>query len=187
MTPASGCGESSPPAGRPPRRGGPYLHPRRSPWRHPRGCGRHSVKLISRKLARYHGDHTGAVFFRWADTPGLIQPSGDGISAFSPRIVCPLLVIQGVADEYATEAQVTGIASQVSGPVETLMVPGCTHPHLQAGEVVLSHMARFVARSSRFPAGGLGHPPAGARPVNRGCREARGLAIWPVLPDGASP
>jgi pimeloyl-ACP methyl ester carboxylesterase len=106
------------------------------------------------KLARYHGDHTGAVFFRWADT--WLDPAfrGWNIEHFLHGIVCPLLVIQGAEDEYATEAQVTGIASQVSGPVETFMVPGCRHiPHLQAREVVLNHMARFIAALPASPTG----------------------------------
>jgi pimeloyl-ACP methyl ester carboxylesterase len=107
---------------------------------------------LPKKLARYHGDNTEAAFFRWADT--WLDPAFRewNIEHFLQRIVCPLLVIQGVEDEYATEAQVTGIASQVSGPVETLMVPGCRHiPHLQAGEAVLNRMARFVAALPASP------------------------------------
>lgn len=100
---------------------------------------------LRERLARYHGENTDAAFFRWADT--WLDPAfrGWNIEHFLHRIVCPLLVIQGADDEYATEAQVTGIASQVSGPVETLMVPRCMHiPHLQATETVLGHMTRFI-------------------------------------------
>lgn len=100
---------------------------------------------LRRKLARYHGGNTEAVFFRWADT--WLDPAFGGwnIEHFLPGIVCPLLVIQGADDEYATGAQVTGIASQVSGPVETLVVPRCMHiPHFQATETVLPRMARFI-------------------------------------------
>jgi pimeloyl-ACP methyl ester carboxylesterase len=100
---------------------------------------------LREKLARYHGDNTEAVFYRWADT--WLDPAfrGWNIEHFLPRIRCPLMVIQGEADEYATEAQVQGIAAQVSGPVEPLMIPGCMHiPHFQATAVVLGHMARFI-------------------------------------------
>jgi pimeloyl-ACP methyl ester carboxylesterase len=100
---------------------------------------------LGEKLARYHGENTEAAFFRWADT--WLDPAfrGWNIEHFLHRIVCPLLVVQGADDEYATEAQVTGIASQVSGPVETLMVPRCMHiPHFQATKTVLRRMARFI-------------------------------------------
>ncbi len=101
---------------------------------------------LGEKLARYHGDKAEIVFFRWADT--WLDPAFRrwNIEHFLKNIVCPLLVIQGVDDEYATEAQVTGIASQVSGPVETFMVPGCMHiPHVQATKAVLERMARFIS------------------------------------------
>ncbi|UOQ78694.1 hypothetical protein MUN84_09250 [Hymenobacter sp. 5516J-16] len=46
---------------------------------------------------------------------------------------CPLLVVQGAADEYGTPAQVTAIAGQVAGPVRTALLPGLGHtPHRQA-------------------------------------------------------
>jgi pimeloyl-ACP methyl ester carboxylesterase len=100
---------------------------------------------LSEKLSRYHGDNTAAAFFRWADT--WLDPDfrSWNIEHFLPRIHCPLMVIQGEEDEYATEAQVTGIAAQVSGPVEMLMVPRCMHiPHFQATAAVLFHMGRFI-------------------------------------------
>lgn len=107
---------------------------------------------LPRKLARYHGENTVAAFYRWADT--WLDPAfrGWNIEHFLHRIVCPLLVIQGMEDEYATEAQVTGIAAQVSGPVATRMIPGCRHiPHLQAEQVVLDHMARFITALPASP------------------------------------
>lgn len=107
---------------------------------------------LKQRLRQYHGDNTEAAFFRWADT--WLDPAfrGWNIEHFLPRIHCPLLVIQGEDDEYATEAQVTGIAGQVSGPVETFLVPGCRHiPHLQAREPVLGRMARFIERLPAAP------------------------------------
>jgi pimeloyl-ACP methyl ester carboxylesterase len=63
-----------------------------------------------------------------------------------PRIICPVLVMQGHDDEYGTSAQVRTIAAGVSGPVATLLIPDCAHvPHHQARERVLAEMGRFIA------------------------------------------
>jgi pimeloyl-ACP methyl ester carboxylesterase len=56
------------------------------------------------------------------------------------------MVIQGEDDQYGSVAQVETISSRVSGPVESLLIPSCGHiPHLQAGELTLREMARFIA------------------------------------------
>ncbi|MBK6405033.1 MAG: alpha/beta hydrolase [Holophagales bacterium] len=60
-------------------------------------------------------------------------------------IRCPVLVIQGEEDEYATRAQVEAIASAVSGPVRTTLLPGLGHfPHRQDPEKVLAETERFL-------------------------------------------
>jgi pimeloyl-ACP methyl ester carboxylesterase len=103
------------------------------------------------KLARYHGNNTETVFRRWADTwldPGFKTWN---IEAFLPQITCPVLVIQGEDDEYGTSAQINGIARQVSGPVETALIPACRHvPHLQARDAVLERMIRFISGWGKF-------------------------------------
>lgn len=97
------------------------------------------------KLARYHGAKTHALFHAWHDTWLAPEFRDWNIEDCLPGIRCPLLVIQGRDDEYATQAQLEAIARQVSGPVETLMVPHCGHiPHHQAREPVLEAMTRFV-------------------------------------------
>ena len=60
-------------------------------------------------------------------------------------IRCPVLVIQGEKDEYATVAQVEAIASAVSGPVRSLVLPGLGHfPHREDPERVLAETERFL-------------------------------------------
>jgi len=101
---------------------------------------------LKERLVRYHGANSDTLFYRWADT--WLSPVFEdwSIESCLARITCPLLVLQGEADEYATSRQVEGIAAGVSGPVRTLMVPGCGHtPHFQAKTRVLSEMAAFIS------------------------------------------
>ena len=98
------------------------------------------------QLARYHGPNTDAVFRGWCDTWLRPEFRDWNIVAELKRITCPALIIQGEDDEYGTPAQVEAIAANVSGPVETRLLPHCAHvPHHQARERVLAEMQRFIA------------------------------------------
>lgn len=106
-------------------------------------------KNLKEKLARYHGKNTDTIFYRWADTWLDPEYRQWNIESFMPRITCPLLVLQGEDDEYATSAQVQKIKNQVSGPVKTKLVPNCGHiPHFQAGEKVLEIMKDFILKNN---------------------------------------
>jgi pimeloyl-ACP methyl ester carboxylesterase len=97
------------------------------------------------KLARWHED-VDRTFYGWNDIwldPRFrdwnIEPALDAIR-------CPVLQIQGDADEYGTTAQLDAIARRVSD-VETLLVPGAGHsPHRDAPDAVVARVAAFVAR-----------------------------------------
>jgi len=84
---------------------------------------------LAERLGRYHDDAV-STFWGWNDIwlhPDFLHWN---IEAFLPGVKCPLLLIQGEGDQYGTVAQVEAIARQVSGPVETLMLPDCAHsPH----------------------------------------------------------
>ncbi len=100
---------------------------------------------LPQKLARYHGDQTDAVFRSWYDTWLSPEFRDWNIEAYLPAIDCPLMIIQGEGDEYGTKKQVDAIASQVSGPVEVLMLPACDHtPHRDQQEVTLQAMTYFI-------------------------------------------
>ncbi|MDV7341195.1 alpha/beta hydrolase [Terasakiella sp. A23] len=63
------------------------------------------------------------------------------------KITCPLLVLQGIDDEYGTQKQVQSIVEKSSGSATPVMVPACGHvPHFQAREVVLKSMKQFVKK-----------------------------------------
>jgi pimeloyl-ACP methyl ester carboxylesterase len=100
---------------------------------------------LKEKLSKYHGDKTDVVFWRWANR--WLDPAfrSWNVEASLSSITCPLMVIQGKEDEYATLAQVEGIAGQVSGPVESIVIDNCRHvPHHQARKRVIEKMAGFI-------------------------------------------
>lgn len=100
---------------------------------------------LKNKLARYHGQNTEAVFNRWADRWLSPEFYHWNIEEYLPKITCPLLVLQGMNDEYGSTNQVEGIAAGVSGPVKTKLIPDCGHvPHFQAPDAVLTEMTRFI-------------------------------------------
>ena len=98
------------------------------------------------RLGRHHGEKTESVFRGWSETwrdPRFRHFSA--VEAIRP-VRCPVLVLQGEKDEYGTVAQVEAIASAVSGPVRSLVLPGLGHfPHREDPERVLSETERFLA------------------------------------------
>ena len=104
-----------------------------------------SNKELQKKLSRYHGENTDKVVRRWADTWLAPEFLDWNIESFLSQITCPLLVIQGKNDEYATEKQVWKIVEHVPGPISWKIIPECGHtPHIQKSEHTLGLMHRFI-------------------------------------------
>lgn len=102
---------------------------------------------LKEKLARYHQDNTETLFYRWADTWLAPDFRDWNIGHFLPKVRCSALILQGKEDEYATIAQVQGIVGQISGCVESELIPGCRHvPHHQAQQAVLQLMTAFIKK-----------------------------------------
>jgi pimeloyl-ACP methyl ester carboxylesterase len=101
---------------------------------------------LKEKLARYHGDNTEKIFRAWYDiwlTPEFRQWNIEDCLA---KINCPLLVIQGEDDQYATEAQVEAITRQVAGS-RSILIPNCAHtPHKEARDRVIKEMTEFILK-----------------------------------------
>lgn len=99
---------------------------------------------LPEKLARHHRD-SARTFWGWNNIWLHPEFRGWNIEEYLPRISCPILVIQGLDDQYGTHAQVKAIASQVSGPVETLLLAECRHsPQRDHPDAVLAAIAKFV-------------------------------------------
>jgi pimeloyl-ACP methyl ester carboxylesterase len=95
------------------------------------------------KLARHHAD-AGTTFAGWNDI--WLDPSfrNWNIEPYVSRLRCPVLLIQGDADEYGTTAQLDAIVTRTPN-AHTLLVPGAGHsPHRDAPGLVLDRVASFV-------------------------------------------
>ena len=100
------------------------------------------------KLARYHAD-ADAAFRGWNDawlSPAFREWS---IVEHLAAITCPLLLLQGSADEYGSEAQLDAIAEGVAGTVERVLVTDARHsPFRDAPQETLDCITGFLARLS---------------------------------------
>ena len=99
---------------------------------------------LADRLGRYHDD-VASTFRGWNDI--WLHPDFRrwNIEAYLAGISVPVLLIQGEDDQYGTVAQVDAIARQVSGPVETVMLPDCAHsPHQAQKDATIAAIAAFV-------------------------------------------
>lgn len=110
-----------------------------------------SGDLLSR-LARHHGDKARPLAATWIDT--WLSPAFRdwNIEAELRRVRCPVLAVQGSADEYGTEAQVQAIVRGVAGSSRSVILPGLRHtPHREDPDVVLGPVAEYVAGAEMRP------------------------------------
>ncbi len=99
---------------------------------------------LAQKLARHHRD-AALTFWGWNNI--WLHPDFRrwNIEEYLPHITCPILVIQGLDDQYGTMAQVEAIQRQAAGPVEVLALPDCRHSaHRDQPEAVLQAIQKFV-------------------------------------------
>jgi pimeloyl-ACP methyl ester carboxylesterase len=101
---------------------------------------------LAARLARHHPRHLERMFARWAD---FWQAPERGAWTMLDRLAaidCPVLVLQGDADEHGSLRQVDEIVDRVSGPASRCILPGCGHsPHREQPQAVLAAVAPFVA------------------------------------------
>ncbi|MDQ0780646.1 alpha/beta fold hydrolase [Chryseobacterium sp. W4I1] len=104
---------------------------------------------LAERLQKYHGDKVDMLFRAWTETWTREDYRSWNIEYLLKDIHCPLLFIQGEADEYGTLDQVEKTVSQVSGTAEKFIIPGIGHtPHKEAPELVLKRTAEFIEKYS---------------------------------------
>jgi pimeloyl-ACP methyl ester carboxylesterase len=99
---------------------------------------------LRERMGRHHDD-PDAAFHGWCDVwldPAFRRWSLEPDAAL---VECPVLLIQGADDEYATLEQLDRIEANVRGPVERVIVPGGHSPHLEQPEAVLAAISRASA------------------------------------------
>ena len=101
---------------------------------------------LRQRLERYHGPNTQALFDGWTETwLGSDFRTWD-LRPLLPLVHCPVLAMQGDADEFGTGAQVDAMACGVAGPVETWILSDCGHtPHREHRRAVLERSTAFIA------------------------------------------
>lgn len=102
---------------------------------------------LPERLKKYHGDKVETLFKAWTETWTRSDYRNWTIEHFLPNVVCPLLFIQGEADEYGTLDQVDKTVRQVNGPTEKYIIPNIGHtPHKEAPELVLVKVIDYISR-----------------------------------------
>ncbi|MBL0939152.1 MAG: alpha/beta hydrolase [Gemmatimonadaceae bacterium] len=105
------------------------------------------------RLARYHGARAPWVLSAWIDTWLHESFANWSLDDLLPRVQCPALIMHGDSDEYGSVAHPARIARQLTTPREVIILEGVGHvPHREQPDVVLSHVARFLAQLQRNPA-----------------------------------
>ncbi|ROI04118.1 MULTISPECIES: alpha/beta hydrolase [unclassified Chryseobacterium] len=100
---------------------------------------------LSERLEKYHGDKVETLFKAWTEIWTSDGFRNWNIEYLLKNIVCPLLFIQGEADEYGTLDQVEKTVSQISGNAEKYIIPGIGHtPHKESPEQVLNVTLNFI-------------------------------------------
>ena len=99
------------------------------------------------RLRRQHGDHVEDTVLGWTENWLRPELRNWDIRARLRAVRCPVMVIQGRADDFGTLDQVHAITTNVGGPAETLILDDCGHiPHRERPREVLEAAATFIRR-----------------------------------------
>ncbi|HEX4932053.1 MAG TPA: alpha/beta hydrolase [Gemmatimonadaceae bacterium] len=103
---------------------------------------------LRERLVRHHGDKADGVASAWIDTWLRPEFRDWNMRDELPRVVAPVLALQGEADEFGSEAQVRAIVQGVRGPARALILPGIGHtPHRDARDAVLEAATSWIRES----------------------------------------
>lgn len=100
--------------------------------------------MLRDKLWAYHGEKTDLVFRLWAETWLSETFKNWDIERFLPKIVCPVLAIQGKKDEYGSLRQIESIVSNVSGNAFRFLPDAGHTPHREKQEETIKEVVRFI-------------------------------------------
>jgi pimeloyl-ACP methyl ester carboxylesterase len=100
---------------------------------------------LKHRLQKYHGDKVETLFKAWTETWTRPDFKNWNIEPFLAWVTCPLLFIQGEADEYGTLQQLKKTTSQVTGRAQEYILAGIGHtPHKEAPDLVIDATKRFI-------------------------------------------
>jgi pimeloyl-ACP methyl ester carboxylesterase len=106
---------------------------------------------IYEKLEKYHGTKAHDLFWAWANT--WLNPAFKAwnVIPFLSKISCPVLLIQGKEDEFATLDQLDLIAEKIGSQAQIVVLENCGHsPHVQAKDLFLEVLCGFIGLHGTF-------------------------------------
>ncbi|CAM3015557.1 alpha/beta hydrolase [Chryseobacterium flavum] len=104
---------------------------------------------LAERLQKYHGDKVKTLFKAWTETWTREDYRTWNIEYLLKDIICPLLFIQGDADEYGSLEQVNRTINQVGGTSEKYIIPGAGHtPHKEMPDMIIEKSAAFIEEIS---------------------------------------
>lgn len=105
----------------------------------------YSTTDLRERLRKHHGDRTDALFLAWTKTWQAPFFRDWDITGDVASIQCPVLVLQGLDDNYGTEAQVDAIVAAVGDVAQKYMIPGAAHtPHKEAPAITQELVVQFL-------------------------------------------
>lgn len=101
------------------------------------------------RLKKYHFDHVDSTFFAWSKVWLTEEFAKFNMEHLLPKIIAPILAIQGTQDEYGLPSQVESIVTNgANSNNEQLFIDNTKHsPHVQAKEEVLTALNKFLKRT----------------------------------------
>ncbi|WP_237017362.1 alpha/beta fold hydrolase [Gordonia zhenghanii] len=113
-----------------------------------RDTAAHFADRVRPKLAVFH-DEPDSLFDRWSGVWLSDEFAAFDLTGLLPDIGAPLLVVQGVHDEYGTPVHADIVAEHASGSVQIRLLEGHGHhPHLHDPEAIAALIADFASLST---------------------------------------
>jgi pimeloyl-ACP methyl ester carboxylesterase len=105
------------------------------------------------RLRKYHGDKAKWVLDAWTETWLDPRFAAFSLKAVLPRVRCPLLVIHGIHDEYASTRHPEMIAELSGGPSQLEILADTHHvPHREREQAIVALVTAFLASLKRIQA-----------------------------------
>ena len=99
---------------------------------------------LRERLKKYHGDNVDNAFLGWNGAWLQEGFAAWNIESVLPHICIPILVLQGMQDQYGSIAQVKTVQQNAGGDVRLTMLEHCGHsPHVDQGTLVLAEIHDF--------------------------------------------
>lgn len=97
------------------------------------------------RLKRYHGEKAKWVVDAWTESWLIPEFASWSIASVLPQVICPVLAIHGIHDEYGTTRHPEMIGRLSTGPSRVEIIPDTYHvPHRERPDMILKLVAEFL-------------------------------------------